>query len=153
MSTIRANPTAPIAMPTLAPILRPLESLEVIISGTFVLLAGDGEAVEVEGSATDLLTGPDDVVEDVLDSIGNSDPAGSGLFDTVVPSAVGIGDQAVVKIATPLVQVMSISYVLKDVSGAITVVELLSVLELQLLSFGEHGDGVTLKLLARLPYA
>lgn len=52
MSTIRTNPTAPIAMPTLAPVLRPLKSLEAIIPAVFVLLAGDDGAVEVEVCAS-----------------------------------------------------------------------------------------------------
>jgi hypothetical protein len=49
MSTIRANPTAPIAMPILAPVLRLLELL--IGLGTIVLLAADEGALGVEVNA------------------------------------------------------------------------------------------------------
>jgi hypothetical protein len=56
MSTSRANPTAPMAMPTLAPVLRLLESLE-DGTGTLVLLAGDNEAVGVEADAAVLVVG------------------------------------------------------------------------------------------------
>jgi len=53
ISTSRANPTAPIAMPTLALVLRLLELLEV--PKTIVLLAGNGEVVDVGIDAADVV--------------------------------------------------------------------------------------------------
>lgn len=47
MSTSRANPTAAIAMPTLAPVLRPLEPLEGAIPVAFTPLVTDDEVVEL----------------------------------------------------------------------------------------------------------
>jgi hypothetical protein len=148
MSTIRANPTAPIAMPILAPVLRPLESLETVISPTVVLLADDDEAVEVEVGATVWLTRPGGVVEDELSSVGIPGSEGSGFCDVLMPSAAGIGVQAVVKsceVADSLAQIMSNSYVLKGsvVNGTETTAkEPLSVLELQSVSPTTHEKGV-----------
>ena len=65
MSTSRAKPTAPMAMPTLAPVLRPLESLEAGDPAVFVPIADVGVAVEVGVGATDLPNDPDGVT--VLD--------------------------------------------------------------------------------------
>jgi hypothetical protein len=155
MSTIRANPTAPIAMPTLAPVLRPLESLEADVSETFVPLAGDDEAVEVEEGSPDLPTGLNDVVEDGLDPKGDVNPPGSGTSDAVVASAVGIGGQAVVKncvVVGSIAQIMSNSYVFVGSNGD-DAVTMAKEVELQSVPFWTHEDGVALKLLARLPYA
>jgi hypothetical protein len=110
MSTIKANPAAPIATPTLAPVVRPLESLEA------VLLARDSVAVEVVALATvGLRPGAVGVPKDPR--LGEE-----------LPPAVGIGGQAVVKScvgAGLLAQIMSNSYVLKisNVDGAVTVAE------------------------------
>lgn len=120
MSTIRANPTAPIAMPTLAPVLRPLKSLEAIFPAVFELLAGNDEGAEVGAGAGSTVRSND--------IVGDGRVPVEGDPEERVPSAVGIGGQAVIKsceVAGSLAQIMSNSYVLKivNIDGAVTVAE------------------------------
>lgn len=55
MSTSRANPTAPMAMPTLAPMLRLLELL--VVPWMTGLLVAEGKALEKRMGVEDLVIG------------------------------------------------------------------------------------------------